>query len=270
MHSLNNHQEQGVLSLWLLNGLAVFVSPIDDNSPHQHPFIQLTVGLQSEFTVGFDDEVATTRSVFINSNKTHQLDSKAGFCAVFLIDPELEAAKHLDPNVIGSNDICFPEIKLIKDFDYEFVSLLNGNLTAETVENLAHALINRFTTDVPIRSTKNKYIEKILTLLRDLPADRIGVKELSAEVGLSESRLIHLFKEQVGMPVRRYILWLRLQKAVKHIINGASFTDAAHFAGFSDSAHLSRTFRKMFGQKMLDIFSTYKTSKHLLIKTSLE
>jgi AraC-like DNA-binding protein len=28
---------------------------------------------------------------------------------------------------------------------------------------------------------------------------------------------------------------------------GGSLTDAAHEAGFADSAHLSRTFRRMFG-----------------------
>ena len=30
-------------------------------------------------------------------------------------------------------------------------------------------------------------------------------------------------------------------------MRGASLTEAAHLAGFADSAHLSRTFRAMFG-----------------------
>ena len=46
---------------------------------------------------------------------------------------------------------------------------------------------------------------------------------------------------------RRYLLWLRLQDAVRELAAGAPATDAAHAAGFADSAHLSRTFRRMFG-----------------------
>jgi len=42
-------------------------------------------------------------------------------------------------------------------------------------------------------------------------------------------------------------LWLRLMRAVERFAAGASLTDAAHEAGFADSAHLSRTFRRMFG-----------------------
>ena len=43
------------------------------------------------------------------------------------------------------------------------------------------------------------------------------------------------------------MLWLRLERAVAVFAAGGSLTDAAHAAGFADSAHLSRTFRRMFG-----------------------
>ena len=36
-------------------------------------------------------------------------------------------------------------------------------------------------------------------------------------------------------------------RAVELFSAGSSLTDAAHGAGFSDSSHLSRTFRRMFG-----------------------
>jgi AraC family transcriptional regulator len=57
----------------------------------------------------------------------------------------------------------------------------------------------------------------------------------------------HLFVEQTGLPFRTYLLWLRLTKAVESMAAGASLTEAAHEAGFADSAHFSRTFRRMFG-----------------------
>jgi AraC-like DNA-binding protein len=71
--------------------------------------------------------------------------------------------------------------------------------------------------------------------------------EVAAAVGVSVSRLTHLFTEQVGIPLRRYVLWLRLRMAITEVLGGADLTDAAHSAGFADSAHLTRTCRDMFG-----------------------
>ena len=47
--------------------------------------------------------------------------------------------------------------------------------------------------------------------------------------------------------MRRYILWQRLWRAVELALKGATLTEAAHAAGLSDSAHLSRAFRETFG-----------------------
>ncbi|MEA3002356.1 MAG: hypothetical protein QOH81_1144 [Sphingomonadales bacterium] len=64
---------------------------------------------------------------------------------------------------------------------------------------------------------------------------------------LSASRARHLFVEQTGLPFRTYLLWLRIRRAVELYAAGASLTEAAHEAGFADSAHFSRTFRRTFG-----------------------
>ena len=71
--------------------------------------------------------------------------------------------------------------------------------------------------------------------------------ELATEVGLSEGRLIHLFSEQLGVPLRRYVLWLRVRYMLFCLSMNQNLTDAAHEAGFSDSAHYSRVFREMYG-----------------------
>jgi AraC family transcriptional regulator len=75
----------------------------------------------------------------------------------------------------------------------------------------------------------------------------ITLAELARAVHLSPSRLAHRFREATGVPVRRFILWRRLRAAAESAMRGSNLTEAAHAAGFSDSAHLSRTFRSMFG-----------------------
>jgi AraC-like DNA-binding protein len=90
-------------------------------------------------------------------------------------------------------------------------------------------------------------IERALAVLRDAPDRHMSAGDLSRAVGLSSSRLAHLFRQHAGLPVRRYLLWLRLADALREIMRGTSLTHAAHTAGFADSAHLTRTFRRMFG-----------------------
>lgn len=64
---------------------------------------------------------------------------------------------------------------------------------------------------------------------------------------LSPSHFRHLFMAQTGASFRAYLLWHRLAQAVGAAMGGRSWTDAALEWGFSDSAHLSRTCRRMFG-----------------------
>lgn len=64
---------------------------------------------------------------------------------------------------------------------------------------------------------------------------------------VSAAHLARLFRTECGTTFRAYVRWRRLLRAVEMALAGTSLTDAAHAAGFADSAHLSRTFREMFG-----------------------
>ena len=75
----------------------------------------------------------------------------------------------------------------------------------------------------------------------------ISLGRVASAVALSESRFRHLFVAETGTSFRAYLLWLRINLAIRAVMAGASWTDAAHEAGFSDSAHLTRTHKRMFG-----------------------
>jgi AraC-like DNA-binding protein len=90
-------------------------------------------------------------------------------------------------------------------------------------------------------------IAQVLEILKAAMPEAPSAQQLGERVGLSEGRLIHLFSEQVGVPLRRYVLWLRIRHVVFCLALQRNLTDAAHEAGFADSAHLTRVFRSMFG-----------------------
>jgi AraC-like DNA-binding protein len=81
----------------------------------------------------------------------------------------------------------------------------------------------------------------------------VSLTAVAAAAHLSPSRLSHLFSSEIGIPLRRYVLWRRLIRAASAVQNGASWTEAAHAGGFSDSSHMNRTFRRMFGLAPTDV-----------------
>ena len=96
-------------------------------------------------------------------------------------------------------------------------------------------------------SQKNDRIENVLNFISQNVNKPITTKKLSEVAFLSESRLLHLFKENMGLPIRNYILWFRLKVVVKQILKGNSLTKSAYEAGFSDQAHMTRTCVNMIG-----------------------
>ncbi len=70
---------------------------------------------------------------------------------------------------------------------------------------------------------------------------------MAGAAGLSSRRFRELFAPQVGLSCRQYLLWTRLECAIRELARGASLTEAALTAGFADAAHLTRTFRRMVG-----------------------
>lgn len=98
-----------------------------------------------------------------------------------------------------------------------------------------------------LRPRMHPRVRTLLKILRDDAETDTSLEALAARVNLSPSRLMHVFTESVGVPLRPYLLWLKLQRAATSIVNGLELTEAAIEAGFADAAHMSRTFKRMFG-----------------------
>lgn len=100
--------------------------------------------------------------------------------------------------------------------------------------------------------------ERVLCIIEEIKRsvdDNVSVGELAGSVGLSEPRLIQLFKQQTGVPIRRYRQWHRLFTTSVYMGKGCTLTEAAIHAGFTDSAHFTNTFKNMLGMRPSDVLA---------------
>lgn len=143
------------------------------------------------------------------------------------------------------------------DFSEDFAALMwqNANDLSEQTQSVDD-FEKWLTTQVKICYADADFsmeprIEECLKLLRKKPMT--SAKNMASELAVSESRFLHLFKEETGLTYRRMSLWFRLEKSFRHYKEFTSLTALAYHCGFSDSAHYSRTFKQTFGTSPSEI-----------------
>ncbi|MEV0643670.1 AraC family transcriptional regulator [Phytomonospora sp. NPDC050363] len=121
---------------------------------------------------------------------------------------------------------------------------------AETVDDI----IGRLTgTTLPEPADRHPALTAAMEIITAALPARLRIGEVARGVHLSESRLAHLFAEQLGLPFRAHVRWERIRLALSLLASGESLSQVAHAAGFTDSAHLGNSFRAMFGSPPSDL-----------------
>jgi AraC-like DNA-binding protein len=247
---LGRVMNQACASLYYWNGKDMYIGKFPNNTEHQHHVIQIGIGVTAPFRLQVGGTDYDFRSVIIAPNVPHKVDDYGEWQMMLHIEPYSLIGTQLLATYL--KDQQFKEIgfESIKPFLPEINCFVERIHTCERAKILFDDIIYNLI-DTPMKpSSVDDRIRAALEMLNHMPIKKISAKALAVAIGLSESHFAHLFKCQIGIPVRRYLLWLRLRNAVEQIIKGRTFTNAAHHAGFSDSAHLSRTFKRMSGMTL--------------------
>lgn len=201
-------------SLYFANGWAHYTGPAGDGDFHAHYVHQLVYAENEPATVHFaDGSTASGAILFIPSNTLHQLQAHHEPLEILYIEPTLYEATANPP-------------KTVNDWRSSLSSI------EETIND--------------------PRIEKALTAIDQVIDQKIYADHIAKEAGLSKSHFNSLFRKATNIPLRRYVLWRRLNIAGLIVMQGGSVTDAAHTAGFSDAAHFNRTMKDTFGVSPTD------------------
>ena len=81
------------------------------------------------------------------------------------------------------------------------------------------------------------------------PASDTSVETLAKRVNLSKHYFIRLFKRETNVSYSQYRTFARIRRSIILLSRGYTLTRAALEVGFTDVAHLSNAYRKVFGMK---------------------
>ena len=109
---------------------------------------------------------------------------------------------------------------------------------------------------------EDKRVRAVIDIIASQRGCAIDMAFLSSKVFLSPSRLTHLFKQEVGIPISRFIVWWRVRAAIEQLSKSATLTEAAHASGFSDLPHMSKTFKQLFGFAPSSLFKPHTIKIH--------
>lgn len=231
-------------SLWIGSGRG-------RSERHTHHAHQIALALEGEF------RFRTTRSapwgayqaVIVASHCAHEFELDGIAVAHLFVEPEsLEGralARRFPPLAVSAlppaearqaSDALLRAVREGAD-DYA----LKATARAAVAQLAATGVVDPATRQVDAR------IARALEFVAAKVRTAVSLSEAAEAAALSPSRFRHLFVQETGSSFRAYLLWLRLNLAIEAATAGASWTEAAHAAGFSDSSHLTRTHKRMFG-----------------------
>ncbi|PCJ56626.1 MAG: hypothetical protein COA73_11720 [Candidatus Hydrogenedentota bacterium] len=243
--------------IYVWRGCSLYLGRALDTTLHRHHAVQFCFCIDGELKLRGSSDVPWTRctSAIIAPDRPHEFDAEGGRVALFYLDPEYGGVAHSDDDHFGPTE--FPPLSsATTEALRTILSAHTGELPVDSANEIKQNFIQSYILSesaVRTNESMDPRIERALQIMRGLDDVKISLEDMASQVNLSASRFGHLFSETTSLPFRRYLLWLRLQRGLRLLSEGSNLTDAAHGSGFSDSSHLSHTFRDMFGMSPTDL-----------------
>ena len=203
--------------------------------PHtEHRLLKFTTDISSRYILLFSEK-------FLNKYSTHNTkllkvferatEEKKYILSILEKDKfTLEKLLKTTSNILFSEGFGM-DIEYISKF-LKTIIIING-ISIEKVDELPHnnsAIVNKIT--------------KFITLNI---ANKILIEDIANHLALSVSRVSHIFKEETGISILKYINKRRLYLAKEFIRSGETFIEVASKCGFQDYTSFFRTFKKEYG-----------------------
>lgn len=233
--------------VWMSRTRAAYLGPGMALSPHKLAVATVAIAREAPFELdildGHDAPTQVTGLALIPPDTLHHLRASGEMVFLYL-DAAGDDYQGLDIGAMQTQ-----QSRILEVIAREYGHSRGERGAAALIQSLCDCL------DLPRRAPSHPGLTAAMRAIDDHPQAFRSIQEAAEVAGLSVSRFQHVFRDVAGTPFRRYRLWKRMAVVANVLSRGGNLTDAAIEAGFSGSAHLSSTFRMMFGIKPSDLLA---------------
>lgn len=226
-------------------GVVVYLGAAGHAEAHAHSAVQLVWAREGTLSLALPDRTVEASAALVPANVRHAVSAEGQRVALLLVERHGRAGMALER---------LAQELLGVDLGPRLGALAPPPRGAPPADALAWA--RRALSALGVHAPRPRPSRPTRIAIAHVEAwldRRPRLAEAAARAGLSPSHLTDRLTEEVGIPFHRFVLWLRLRRAVEAFRAGASLADAATAAGFSDAVQLSRTFRAMVGLGPADL-----------------
>ncbi len=240
--------------LYLWDKRTLYIGPLSEKLRLSQGAATLSVALDKpmSFITKDMDVPVTCRSILLPAGFSVSVDTHGGIVANCNLDALGCDYFALSQQMSKTKGGVAYELEFERQLIKEFTNMrIAANESLAAFEQLDQLLSCDGLTEYKVDARVVVVVEHI----KQTVDDNLLVEDLASLVNLSVPRLVQLFKQQTGVPIRRFRLWHRLYVTAVKMGQGENLTQAAISAGFTDSSHFSHTFRDMLGLTPSAIFS---------------
>ena len=208
---------------------------------HSHPTFEIIFSNRGGINLEVKSQkYANISLAIIEPNEPHKIEFKEANVVVLMIECNAEYLK-----------------KILSTFDIVFSNGIYTEHRSNNRKELLEAVMSLINTvKMPIASDER--IQACLNYLNGPSSDYQKImKDLKLKTHLSDSRISHLFKKEIGTSIKKYFVWSKLKKAFESVIReDKNMYEASIANGFYDQAHLSNAFREMLGISPSEVYNS--------------
>ncbi len=213
---------------------------------HAHHAIQIFVAIDGEVGIRVrGDDWREARGIIVRPDVEHSFNARGATGAMLFVDPESAEGVWLQ-SALARDVTLVPAARLAKCSD-ALRTFWERPLEALDIGDLIRHCVHTLCAGAPPTRKLDARVATLLKAIRVTDDLRLSLEDAARLVHLSPGRMAHLFKDELGLGFRRYMLWRKVTRAMLSIGREHTIAAAAQAGDFSDAAHLTRTFHQMFG-----------------------
>ena len=239
-------------------------------APHRHDTyaIGITVaGVQTFDYRGASRHSLPGQMVVLHPDELH--DGRAGDAPPFQYRPAYVAPADIQ-RVLGGRALPFikgavsenPELRrVVGDLLDDLETPLDGLESEQTITDLSTALLAAAGIALPQGAPDHAAVLRARDFLEANLDATVMLADLEQVAQCDRWRLSRDFRTLLGSSPHRYLIFRRLDRARRMMVDGAGLAAVAQASGFADQSHFTRHFKKAYGMTPRRWVATHRRSR---------